>query len=1063
MLYCAIQSGMLKCNAVVLSNAGTYEMCMCEAGTQADYVKHEKIEEEILRQRMEQVSRLRSKLIRERMLREQADVLSDEDIDKVIGYISAGLSLQGPGGSVPGSGGLRAGGGGYYMGPGGGTRLQLSEHVPYVPRDDNYIFEEIKAYYDTNRCKVFAHLLRRVDWRNLGFSDDAQISQEHRRTPACLNGDTDCVGLNTKKLLSSPLAASFLLSAHFHFRFLSSEKEREKTGKEVDPKHVGSWLSLAFYLPKANHPKYLSRNQLSGAPPKFHHPLSGAFQRGLEDDKGHTGMDEHLIGSLHLCSSHIKVKAVTTRLGRPLFHFAAIDKIATVIVLILLLRIGGNQATSENDLNTEFSTTISQEISLLNSSQPDAPPKSSPTTGDFKTKTTAAPSPPSTSLSSSTLKVAAPPSVSPSAKLSIDDEEMSSSVTGNSNGTTLCIDKHKLCSFWARMEEQCEKNKAWMLVNCARSCKICTGNVEVELKESDCTFVFTHEDISTRRTFSFKDMRHNNANFGCMPTLSNSNCKKNLCFHLKFRSFDGTCNNLEEPLKGAAYMPFGRIKEPAYDDRFQAPSASLNLRDMQRPTAREASRVMLSSGVETPAKWNALLMQWGQFIAHDVSKTSMLNNQQCASCRSERGQCFNVPMTRLMDGRRDPSFGQFACLPVARSAPVCGTGFEIREQYNENTAFIDGSMIYGSSVRDQHLFRAGGFMQTSLMGGRIFPRVDENENIIAGDERANIFVGLGALHTLFVRHHNRIALTLERVNEHWDQDRIFHETRRIVGGIVQKITYEEYLPRLLGKSFDKYVGKYEGYKPKVDPRINNEFSGCAFRFGHGMIQEFYPLLNSRFMQIGIIQFNEGMFRPQPLFLHGIDPLLRGMMTLSAKMPQRLTLAVTERMFGNSDLASINIQRGRDHGIPGYTAWRDFCKLPPVKDFADLNSTISNMTVIESLKTIYKIVDNIDMYVGAILEDPEEDALIGPTLACVIGHQFKVTRDGDRFFYENPKILTEEQIKEIKRASLSRVLCDSSDGMLHLPRHAFNQMHTKDLVTCDQIDQPNYNKWREELN
>ncbi|KAI1705944.1 hypothetical protein Ddc_15513 [Ditylenchus destructor] len=111
---------------------------------EADYVKHEKIEEEILRQRMEQVSRLRSKLIRERMLREQADVLSDEDIDKVIGYISAGFSLQGPGGLRIGPGGGRAG-------------LQLSEHVPYVARDDNYIFEEIKAYYDTNRSLTGLH------------------------------------------------------------------------------------------------------------------------------------------------------------------------------------------------------------------------------------------------------------------------------------------------------------------------------------------------------------------------------------------------------------------------------------------------------------------------------------------------------------------------------------------------------------------------------------------------------------------------------------------------------------------------------------------------------------------------------------------------------------------------------------------------------------------------------------------------------------------------------------------------------------------------------------------
>uniref|UniRef100_A0A1I8BV93 Animal hem peroxidase n=1 Tax=Meloidogyne hapla TaxID=6305 RepID=A0A1I8BV93_MELHA len=198
--------------------------------------------------------------------------------------------------------------------------------------------------------------------------------------------------------------------------------------------------------------------------------------------------------------------------------------------------------------------------------------------------------------------------------------------------------------------------------------------------------------------------------------------------------------------------------------------------------------------------------------------------------------------------------------------------------------------------------------------------------------------------------------------------------------------------------------------------------------------EFYPFFNQEFAQIGGIPFNEGMFKSVHILNNGIDPLIRGLMSLPARLPQRLTVSVTEKIFGNSDLGSINIQRGRDHGIPGYIAWRSLCNLPQVREFTDLNTTISNEI------------------------DPIEGALIGPTLACVVSKQFKALRDGDRFFYENPDILPSEQIK---RATLSRILCDSGDSMKKVPKHAFNQAKADDLINCDQIDSPNYFKWKED--
>lgn len=99
-----------------------------------------------------------------------------------------------------------------------------------------------------------------------------------------------------------------------------------------------------------------------------------------------------------------------------------------------------------------------------------------------------------------------------------------------------------------------------------------------------------------------------------------------------------------------------------------------------------------------------------------------------------------------------------------------------------------------------------------------------------------------------------------------------------------------------------------------------------------------------------------------------------------------------------DLVSLNIQRGRDHGIPGYTKWREYCGLPKPLKFTDLTS-VMDPEALDGISKLYDNVDDVDLYTGALAELPKGDGLIGPTFTCLIARQFERLQLGDRYYYE----------------------------------------------------------------
>lgn len=142
------------------------------------------------------------------------------------------------------------------------------------------------------------------------------------------------------------------------------------------------------------------------------------------------------------------------------------------------------------------------------------------------------------------------------------------------------------------------------------------------------------------------------------------------------------------------------------------------------------------------------------------------------------------------------------------------------------------------------------------------------------------------MHTLWFREHNRVVDGLHVVNPHWDGDMLYHEARKIIGAIMQHITYQHWLPLIIGPEGMDLMQPYRGYDPQLDATISNVFATAALRMGHGMIQPVLQRLNASFQPIpqGHLLLQDAFFAPWRLVEQGgVDPILRGLFAGAAKV------------------------------------------------------------------------------------------------------------------------------------------------------------------------------------
>ena len=502
------------------------------------------------------------------------------------------------------------------------------------------------------------------------------------------------------------------------------------------------------------------------------------------------------------------------------------------------------------------------------------------------------------------------------------------------------------------------------------------------------------------------------------------------CGLSEFRRIDGTCNNLTAPERyewGAADIELAR----EMDSQYGLPDDYNDMAGQDRPSPRAVSNLIVAQGEDLPsgADLSAFVFTWGQFLDHDIDLTP-------------EGHTEYAPIALPAN---EPLFTYD--IPFFRSEVRAGTGIDdARQQSNLITSWIDASNVYGSEISRADWLRTfqdgklktstGNLLPYNTIDGEYTSAIDPDAPSMAGDDEGTVVTyvagdiraaeqpGLTSLHTLFVREHNRICDELYRSGERNDEQ-VYQLARKHVGALIQAITYEEFLPAL-----GINVSNNQQYVADAWPNIRNVFATAAYRLGHTMVTEELLLRdnNCRPVGAGEVSLVDAFFNPTLLQAYDIDPILKG---LSMQVQQEVDTKIIDNLrnflfalqgqpgtFG-LDLAALNIQRGRDHGLPDYNTIRAHYLGAPVTAFYEINE---EQDIRQALRRTYDDdINQIDPWVGLLAEEHLPGSSLGPTLHAILKKQFEALRDGDFYYYERDPYLNRRTRDEVRNTSLSDVI------------------------------------------
>ncbi|KAI8429285.1 hypothetical protein MSG28_007786 [Choristoneura fumiferana] len=404
--------------------------------------------------------------------------------------------------------------------------------------------------------------------------------------------------------------------------------------------------------------------------------------------------------------------------------------------------------------------------------------------------------------------------------------------------------------------------------------------------------------------------------------------------------------------------------------------------------------------------------------------------------------------------------------PITYQSSGCVNNKTLPDKISSSTPTFDLSIVYGAELKEIEKARlgTGGLLKYEVDEGRIYPpRTKTLANVCLLNQPpretrchdtpavgANSILGINLFAMWFWRNHNRMALTLAELNPCWTDEKLYQTARDINIATELQLYLYEFLPVLLGKVNllrDSVISADGGFRDMYDSKIfptqTSEYP-YVLRWVHLMQEgrlKMYDTEGNYLKQVPIVNVT---LRTGFLAIDdNLDYITQGSFRqASGKIDYTVDPDVGERIFGGlqhmSDVATNDLAKGRYFGFPPYVKYRKFCSGKTINSFDDLTDIIA-ADKLELLKDLYRNVNDIDLMAGIWLEQPVFGGFAPPTFYCVVVEQLLRSIKSDRHWYERPNrphAFTKEQLQEIRKVSVSRLLCDVGDKVTRIQPRGF---------------------------